>query len=220
VVAAGGWGSSSKVRGRPPHATPADEFERVSTQVRLVDAGTDGLGEDVLVLWEGGTALHETRPSLPLGQEVLRSNRCAGGSPALPAFASSATRRQPGGRRSSRRSRTPERLTPSTSRISTASRSRTRRRWPRRTTGCSPRSRTLIWRARTTCPRSRSGSAITTMKALVTAPPDCACQRGGGACSASACFGNGFHRVRAAEVAGGMEHLYAGRAPAGRPARG
>jgi hypothetical protein len=50
------------------HAVLAHEFERVTTQVRLVGAGTDGLDEDV-------------------------SNRCAGGSPALPVFASSSTRR-------------------------------------------------------------------------------------------------------------------------------
>jgi hypothetical protein len=47
----------------------AYEFERVTTRVRLVGAGADGLGEDVSVVREGGTALHETRPSLPLEGE-------------------------------------------------------------------------------------------------------------------------------------------------------
>ena len=48
------------------HAVLAYEFERITTQVRLVGAGTDGLGEDVSVFREDGTALHETRPTLPL----------------------------------------------------------------------------------------------------------------------------------------------------------
>jgi hypothetical protein len=41
------------------HAMFAYEFERVTTQVRLVGAGTDRLGEDVSVFREDGTALHE-----------------------------------------------------------------------------------------------------------------------------------------------------------------
>jgi hypothetical protein len=45
------------------HAMLAYEFKRVTTQVRLVGAGTDGLGEDVSVFREEGTALHETRPA-------------------------------------------------------------------------------------------------------------------------------------------------------------
>jgi hypothetical protein len=61
-----------------------------------------------------------------------------------------------------------ERLTRSTSRVSTASRSRIRRRWPRCTTRCWPRSRTPIWRTRTTCPRSSSGSAITSTACVKT----------------------------------------------------
>ena len=53
------------------HAVLAYEFERITTHVRLVGAGVDGLGEDVSVFREDGTALHETRPSLPLeGQRV------------------------------------------------------------------------------------------------------------------------------------------------------
>jgi hypothetical protein len=48
------------------HAVLAYEFERITTHVRLVGAGADELGEDVSVFREDGTALHETRPSLPL----------------------------------------------------------------------------------------------------------------------------------------------------------
>jgi L-alanine-DL-glutamate epimerase-like enolase superfamily enzyme len=48
------------------HAVMAYEFDRVTTQVRLFGAGADGLGEDVSVFREEATALHETRPSLPL----------------------------------------------------------------------------------------------------------------------------------------------------------
>ena len=64
------------------HAMFAYEFERVSTQLRLVGAGTDGLGEDVSVFREDGAALHETRPSLPLegrvdASELLRPPRRA-----------------------------------------------------------------------------------------------------------------------------------------------
>jgi hypothetical protein len=58
------------------HATFAYEFERVTTQVRLVGAGTDGLGEDVSVFREDGTALHETRPSLPLAGEWTLAGFC------------------------------------------------------------------------------------------------------------------------------------------------
>jgi hypothetical protein len=56
------------------HALLAYEFERVTTHVRLAGAGSDGLGEDVSVFREEGTALHETRPSLPLeGEWTLAS---------------------------------------------------------------------------------------------------------------------------------------------------
>src|SRR4051794_6948609 len=48
------------------HAVLAYEFERFTTHVRLIGGGTDGLGEDVSVFREDGTALHETRPQLPL----------------------------------------------------------------------------------------------------------------------------------------------------------
>ncbi|HYZ99263.1 MAG TPA: hypothetical protein VE575_10970, partial [Acidimicrobiales bacterium] len=37
------------------HAVLAYEFERITTHVRLVGAGADGLGEDVSVFREDGT---------------------------------------------------------------------------------------------------------------------------------------------------------------------
>jgi len=48
------------------HCVLAQEFERITTHVRLVGGGVDGLGEDVSVFHEDGTTLHETRPALPL----------------------------------------------------------------------------------------------------------------------------------------------------------
>ena len=47
-------------------AVLANDFERITTQVRLVGDGADGLGEDIAVFREDGTALHEARPALPL----------------------------------------------------------------------------------------------------------------------------------------------------------
>src|SRR5207253_7890266 len=58
------------------HAMFAYEFERVTTQVRLVGAGTDGLGEDISDFREDGTTLHETRPSLPLEGEWTLASFC------------------------------------------------------------------------------------------------------------------------------------------------
>jgi hypothetical protein len=58
------------------HAVLAYEFERITTHVRLVGAGADGLGEDVSVFREDGTALHETRPSLPLEGESTLAGFC------------------------------------------------------------------------------------------------------------------------------------------------
>ncbi len=58
------------------HAVHADEFERVTTHVRLAGAGVDGLGEDVSVFREDGTALHETRPGLPLQGEWSLAGFC------------------------------------------------------------------------------------------------------------------------------------------------
>ena len=58
------------------HAMCAYEFERVTTQVRLVGAGTDGLGEDVSVFREDGTTLHENRLLLPLEGEWTLASFC------------------------------------------------------------------------------------------------------------------------------------------------
>jgi hypothetical protein len=58
------------------NAVLTHEFERVTTHVRLVGAGTDGLGEDVSVHREDGTALHETLPSLPLEGEWTLAGFC------------------------------------------------------------------------------------------------------------------------------------------------
>ena len=57
-------------------AVLAYEFERITTHVRLVGAGLDGLGEDVSVFREDGTALHETRPALPLEGEWTLAGFC------------------------------------------------------------------------------------------------------------------------------------------------
>jgi hypothetical protein len=54
----------------------AYELERVTPPVRLVGADTDGLGEDVSVFREEDTALHETRPSLPLEGEWTLASFC------------------------------------------------------------------------------------------------------------------------------------------------
>src|SRR3954468_5631458 len=51
------------------HAVLANDFDRVTTHVRLVGENTDGRGEDVSAHHEDGTTLHETRPSLPLEGE-------------------------------------------------------------------------------------------------------------------------------------------------------
>ena len=58
------------------HAVLAYEFERIATHVRLVGAGVDGLGEDVSVFREDGTALHEIRPALPLKGEWTLAGFC------------------------------------------------------------------------------------------------------------------------------------------------
>jgi L-alanine-DL-glutamate epimerase-like enolase superfamily enzyme len=57
-------------------AVLANEFDRITTLVRLVGAGTDGLGEDVGVFKEDGTTLHETRPALPLEGEWTLGSFC------------------------------------------------------------------------------------------------------------------------------------------------
>jgi hypothetical protein len=58
------------------HAVLAYEFERITTHVRLAGAGVDGLGEDVSVFRENGTALHETRPALRLEGEWTLAGVC------------------------------------------------------------------------------------------------------------------------------------------------
>jgi hypothetical protein len=58
------------------HAVLAYEFQRVTTHVRLLGAGADGLGEDVSVHVENGTSLHETRPALPLEGEWTLAGFC------------------------------------------------------------------------------------------------------------------------------------------------
>jgi len=58
------------------HAVLAYESERITTHVRLVGAGVDGLGEDVSVFREDGTTLHETRPALPLEGEWTLAGFC------------------------------------------------------------------------------------------------------------------------------------------------
>src|SRR4051812_35249546 len=58
------------------HAVLAYGFERITTHVRLLGAGADGLGEDVSVFSEDGTTLHETRPALPLEGEWTLGGFC------------------------------------------------------------------------------------------------------------------------------------------------
>ena len=58
------------------HSMLAFDFERVTTHVRLVGGGADGLGEDVSAFKEDGTTLHETRPSLPLAGEWTLGSFC------------------------------------------------------------------------------------------------------------------------------------------------
>jgi L-alanine-DL-glutamate epimerase-like enolase superfamily enzyme len=58
------------------HAVLAYEFERITTHVRLIGAGADGLGEDVAVFSEDGTTLHEGRPALALEGEWTLASFC------------------------------------------------------------------------------------------------------------------------------------------------
>ena len=56
------------------HAVLANEFNRVTTHVRLIGAGGDGLGEDISLMEEDGTSLHEAPPALGLeGEWTLTS---------------------------------------------------------------------------------------------------------------------------------------------------
>jgi hypothetical protein len=57
-------------------AVLAHEAQRVTTHVRLVGAGVDGLGEDVSVHVEDGSSLHETQPALPLAGEWTLASFC------------------------------------------------------------------------------------------------------------------------------------------------
>jgi pimeloyl-ACP methyl ester carboxylesterase len=58
------------------HAVLAHESERITTHVRLIGAGADGLGEDVSVHREDGNSLHEARPALPLAGEWTPAGFC------------------------------------------------------------------------------------------------------------------------------------------------
>jgi L-alanine-DL-glutamate epimerase-like enolase superfamily enzyme len=58
------------------HCVQTHEFERVTTHVHLVGAGTDGLGEDVSVHIEDGTSLHENRPALAVAGEWTLAGFC------------------------------------------------------------------------------------------------------------------------------------------------
>jgi L-alanine-DL-glutamate epimerase-like enolase superfamily enzyme len=58
------------------HRVLAYGFNRITTHVRLVGGGTDGLGEDVSVFEEDGSALHETRPALGLEGEWTLGSFC------------------------------------------------------------------------------------------------------------------------------------------------
>jgi len=58
------------------NATLTHDFERITTQVRLIGAGADGLGEDVSVHEEDGNSLHEARPELPITGEWTLAGFC------------------------------------------------------------------------------------------------------------------------------------------------
>jgi L-alanine-DL-glutamate epimerase-like enolase superfamily enzyme len=58
------------------HALLASDFDRITTQVRLIGAGAEGLGEDAAVFAEDGTTLHEARPALPLVGEWTLAGFC------------------------------------------------------------------------------------------------------------------------------------------------
>jgi hypothetical protein len=54
----------------------AHGFQRVTTHVRLVGDGADGVGEDVSVHVEDGTSLHEMQLALPLAGEWTLASFC------------------------------------------------------------------------------------------------------------------------------------------------
>ena len=56
------------------HVVLANDFNRVTTHVRLIGAGADGLGEDISLMEEDGTSLHQARPAFGLeGEWTLAS---------------------------------------------------------------------------------------------------------------------------------------------------
>src|SRR5690349_9484039 len=59
------------------HAVLAYESDRFTTHVRLLGEGAEGLGEDVAVVAEDGSSLHERQPSLPLAGEWTLAGFCA-----------------------------------------------------------------------------------------------------------------------------------------------
>ena len=58
------------------YAFLSQEFQRVTTHVRLVGDGADGLGEDISIHVEDGSSLHETQPALPLAGEWTLAGFC------------------------------------------------------------------------------------------------------------------------------------------------
>jgi len=52
------------------------DVERITTHVRLIGAGSEGLGEDVSVFREDGSTLHEARPALPLEGDWTLAGFC------------------------------------------------------------------------------------------------------------------------------------------------
>src|SRR5689334_11707225 len=58
------------------NAVLSQEFERITTHVRLVGGGVHGLGEDVSIFKEDGTTLHERRPELGLAGEWTLGELC------------------------------------------------------------------------------------------------------------------------------------------------
>jgi hypothetical protein len=58
------------------HAVLTQEFDRVTTHVRLVGSGADGLGEDISIHIEDGSSLHEAQPALALAGEWTLGGFC------------------------------------------------------------------------------------------------------------------------------------------------
>ena len=64
------------MRVRPPGLVFSKDVERITTHVRLIGAGREGLGEDVSVFREDGSTLHEARPALPLEGDWTLAGFC------------------------------------------------------------------------------------------------------------------------------------------------